>query len=87
MHHVLNIGKQCIYAFSSKKTYQKLGYKVLPSRPIQQKLIKRHWDDILRFMTTIRLNKVNASQLFKRLSSYAKDNPLYKALKEFGRII
>ena len=84
---IKNIGKQCIYAFSTKKTYQKLGYKLLPSRSIQQKLIMRHWDDILRFMATIRLNKVSASQLFKRLSSYAKDNPLYKALKEFGRII
>ena len=28
-----------------------------------------------------------SSQLFKRLSSYAKDHPLYKTLKEFGRII
>lgn len=48
---------------------------------------QKHWEDILRFMATIRLNKISASQLFKRLSSYAKDNPLYKALKEFGRII
>jgi TnpA family transposase len=38
-------------------------------------------------MTTIKLKKVSASQLFKRLSSYAKDNPLYKAIKEFGRVI
>ena len=82
-----NISKQCIYAFSTKKTYQRLGYKILPSRPIRQKLIEENWEDILRFMATIRLNKVSASQLFKRLSSYAKDNPLYKALKEFGRII
>ncbi len=43
--------------------------------------------DILRFMATIKLKHTSASQLFKRLSSYAKDHPLYKALKEFGRII
>ena len=84
---IKNIAKQKIYAFSTKKTYEKLGYKILPSRPIHQKLIKEHWEDILRFMVTIRLNKVSASQLFKRLSSYAKDNPLYKAIKEFGRIV
>lgn len=82
-----NIGQQCIYAFSSRKTYEKLGYKILPSRTVNQKLIENHWDDILRFMTTIKLKKVSASQLFKRLSSYAKDNPLYKAIKEFGRVI
>lgn len=82
-----SIGKQNIYAFSSRKTYEKQGYKILPSRTINQTLIEKHWDDILRFMTTIKLKKVTASQLLKRLSSYAKDNPLYKAIKEFGRII
>ena len=38
-------------------------------------------------MATIKLRHSSASQLFKRLSSYAKDHPLYRALKEFGRII
>jgi len=38
-------------------------------------------------MVTIKLKEVSASQLFKRLSSYAKSNPLYNAIKEFGRII
>ena len=61
--------------------------KILPSRPINQNLIRENWDDILNFMTTIKLKETNASILFKRLSSYAKDHPLYKAIKEFGRII
>ena len=38
-------------------------------------------------MATIKSRHTTASQLFKRLSSYAIDNPLYRALKEFGRII
>ncbi len=84
---IKNIGNQKIYTFTTKKSYQKLGYKILPSRPIRQKLIEEYWEDILRFMVTIRLNMISASQLFKRLSSYAKDNPLYKAIKEFGRIV
>lgn len=82
-----NIADQKIYAFSDRKTYEANGYKVLPSRIINIKLIEEHWDDILRFMATIKLKFTSASQLFKRLSSYAKDHPLYKALKEFGRII
>lgn len=82
-----NIGKHTIYAFCTKKSYDKIGYKILPSRQINQKRIEESWEDILRFMATIKLHKVSASQLFKRLSSYAKDHPLYKALKEFGRII
>jgi len=84
---IKNIGKQNIYAFHAKQSYEKLGCRILPSRTINQRLIAKHWDDILRFMATIRLNKTSASQLFKRLNSYAKDNPLYKAIKEFGRVI
>lgn len=81
------IGNKCIYAFSNKKTYQKKGYKILPSGTINQKLIKKEWDNVLRFMATIKTGRTSASQLFKRLSSYAKQHPLYKALKEFGKII
>ena len=51
------------------------------------KLILEHWDDILRFVASINTQHASASQLFKRLSSYARDHPLYQALKEFGRLI
>lgn len=81
------IDHQTLYGFSAKQTYVKKGYKVIPSRAINQTLIQKHWEDILRFMVTIKLKETTASQLFKRLSSYAKDHPLYKAIKEFGRII
>ncbi len=81
------IGNQTLYGFAAKSTYQKRGYAIVPSRSINHKLILRNWDDILRFMATIKLKHTSASQLFKRLSSYAKDHPLYQALKEFGRII
>ncbi len=81
------IGDQRLYGFSSKSTYQKRGYSIVPSRTINRKLILKNRDDILRFMATIKLRYSSASQLFKRLSSYAKDHPLYRALKEFGRII
>jgi TnpA family transposase len=81
------LNKQCIYSFSARQTYEKKGYKILPSRTLNVQLIRGQWDAILRFMVTIKLKETPASQLFKRLSSYAKDHPLYKALKEFGRII
>jgi TnpA family transposase len=83
---IKDIGAQKIYSFTAKQTYENRGYKILPSRQINIKLIEQHWDDILRFMVTIKLKHTPASQLMKRLSSYAKDHPLYQALKEFGRI-
>ena len=30
---------------------------------------------------------LDANQLFKRLNSYSRQHPLYKAIKEFGKII
>lgn len=81
------ISSQNIYAFKSREKYERDGYQILPSRTINQKIIRDNWDDLLRFIATIKLKQASASQLFKRLSSYTKDHPLYKALKEFGRII
>ena len=84
---IKDIAEQNIYSFASRQTYEKKGYRILPSRTINLKLIERNWSAILRFMATIKLKHTSASQLFKRLSSYAKEHPLYQALKEFGRII
>ena len=80
------IEDQVIYSFHSKSTYSDQGCRVLPSRRINRRLIEDNWDDILRFMATIKTGYSTASQLFKRLNSYSKDHPLYKSLKEFGRI-
>ena len=84
---IKKVGKQRLYGFSSKTTHQRRGDVIVPSRTINRKLIVKYWDDILRFMATIKLRHSSASQLFKRLSSYASDHPLYKALKEFGRLL
>jgi TnpA family transposase len=78
------INEQTLYSFQSPKVYEGKGYKILPSRPINLKLIEERWDDILRFMATIKLKHASASQLYKRLSSYAKDHPLYKALYDIA---
>lgn len=81
------IEDQVIYSFHAKEKYKDKDYRILPSRRINRKLIEENWDDILRFMATIKLGRTSASRLFKRLNSYSKDHPLYKALKEFGRIL
>lgn len=83
---IKGIGRQTLYGFKSRKHYEQLGYKILPSRYINSKIIEQQWDEILRFIATIRLKVTTASQLFKRLNSYSKHHPLYQALKEFGQI-
>ena len=39
-----------------------------------------------RFVATIKLKEAAASPLFKRLNSYARQHPLYSALREFGKL-
>ena len=84
---IKKLGKQRLYGFQSKQTLENKGYELLPSRTINRGLIEKNWDDTLRFMVSIKLRHVTASQLFKRLNAYAADHPLYQAIKEFGRII
>lgn len=84
---IKGFAKQRLYSFERIAHYKALGYPILPDGYIDTDLIERHWDDILRFVVTIKLKEATASQLFKRLNSYAKQNPLYRALKEFGKII
>ncbi len=84
---IKNFKKQHLYAFIIPREYRELGYSILPRKKINLKLIEDQWDEILRFVATIKLKHTTASQLFRRLSFYSKQHPLYRALKEFGRII
>lgn len=84
---IKNLKDQIIYAFRGRKVYEERGYRILPRKYIQEDRIVKHWDEILRFITTIKLKVSTASQLFKRLNSYSRQNPLMEALKEYGKII
>ena len=79
-----NLSGQTLYGFKSTKTAK--DDFISPKKYINVELIKKNWDDILRFAATIKLRYASSSQLFKRLNSYSKQHMLYKALKEFGRL-
>ncbi len=76
-----------LYSFEKRATYIEKGYKILPSGYINTDLIEEHWNEILRFVATVKLKICPPSQLFKRLNSYSRQHPLYQALKELGHLI
>jgi TnpA family transposase len=86
---IKNFMDQQLYSYEKRSLLRSLGYKVLPVEGINSKLNLDNWDDILRFIVTIKLRETTASQLLRRLSSYSRQHRLYKALKlkEFGKII
>jgi TnpA family transposase len=83
---IKGLSRQHLCAFKNRKHYEKKGYVLLPDRYIRESLIEDKWDEVLRFIATIQLKFTTASQLFKRLNSYSRQHPLYRALKEFGKI-
>lgn len=50
------------------------------------KVIRAHWDEILRLATSIKLGTVTASLMLRKLGSYPRQNDLAVALRELGRI-
>jgi TnpA family transposase len=83
---IKGLGRQRLYASKGRKHYEEQGHVLLPDRYVREALIEAQWDEILRFIATIRLKVATASQLFRRLNSYSRQHPLYRALKEFGKI-
>ena len=83
-------GDQIMYTFKNRKRghYESKGYRILPdnSKYINVKIIEDQWDNILRLLVSIKIKHVKASVILRRLSSYSQSHPLYKALKELGRI-
>jgi TnpA family transposase len=77
---------QQLYGFRKRREYEQQDYQLLPDGYIKESLIETQWDEMLRFIATIKLKETTASQLFRRLNSYARQHPLYQALKEFGKI-
>jgi TnpA family transposase len=84
---IKNLKRQRLYTFKSRRSWDRAQAKVAPSGYIDTQIIEDNWDDILRFIATIKLKETTASEIFRRLNSYSKQHALYRALKTFGKII
>lgn len=80
------IHRQRLYSLDAVSTYKQAGYRIVPDSRIDYEHLVEQWDNILRFVASIKLGYVQASTLLKRLNSYARQHPLYKALKDLGRL-
>ena len=84
---IAKLYKQKLYAFEKIKTYRDKNYSILPEGYINVELIEENWNAILRLLVSIKLKHCTASQIFKRLNSYSRQHPVYRAIKEYGKII
>jgi TnpA family transposase len=87
---IKNYHEQILYTFKSapRKVYESNGYKILPSKSmyINEQVILEQWEQVLRFLCTIKLRETLPSNILKRLGSYSRQHPLHRVLKEIGKI-
>jgi TnpA family transposase len=84
---IKNVHRQTLYAYETKSLRKNSTGAIAPKTQINKKLILDNWDDILRLMASMKLQRCSASQILKMLSSSERENTLYKAFKEFGRLL
>jgi TnpA family transposase len=53
---------------------------------INTRLIDSHWDDVVRFVASIRSGAVEPSHILQKLAAFPRQNGLALALREIGRI-
>lgn len=80
----VTIHRQRLYSLDSVASYKELRYQIVPDMRIDHEQLIEQWDNILRFVASIKLGYVQASILLKRLNSYSRQHPLYRALKDLG---
>src|SRR5258707_14331608 len=74
-----NLKRQRLYIFRSRQSVDRSAWKIKPAAYCDEQHIIQFWDDILRFIATIKLKETTASDIFRRLNSYSKQHGLYHA--------
>src|SRR6202047_2951784 len=82
-----NLKRQRLYIFRSRQSVNSSAWKIKPAAYCDEQHIIQFWDDILRFIATIKLKETTASDIFRRLNSYSKQHGLYHPSKAFGKIL
>ena len=62
-----NLKRQRRYIFRSRQSVDRSSWKIPPQGYVDEDHIIQFWDDILRFIATIKLKETTASDIFHRL--------------------
>ena len=81
---IRDLGETKLYTPSDSKQYHALA--VLVGSPLNLKVIRLHWDKILRLAASIKQGTATASLILHKLGSYPRQNGLAVGLRELGRI-
>src|SRR6266699_4927652 len=82
---IRDMADQRLYRLDRSVRYEHI--EPLFSGTLNQELILRRWDDLLRVAGSVKMGWVTASLLIGKLQSYRRQNALMRALQEYGRLI
>lgn len=85
MPRIRNIKDLTFFRPEPGKSYQNI--QALFGESIDWTLIGTHLHDMLRVVVSIRLGKITASSILRRLGTYSRKNKLYFAFRELGKAI
>lgn len=74
-----------LISFQSPEKYK--DFLIKPSHKVNESLIVKEWDNILRIVASLALKETTQATIIRKLSSYKRLNPTFKALIEFDKII
>ena len=72
--------------FSFEKPARYDSIKSLMSGRIHERTIRREWDDVARLVTSLRQGTASPSLLVGKLAGHPRQNHLFVALREIGRV-
>jgi TnpA family transposase len=84
MPRMRNWSDVAFYRPDGRVSYENID--VLFTRTVNWRLIKTHWKDMMQVAISIQAGKVLPSMLLRKLSSYGRNNKLYRAFREVGRV-
>ena len=87
MPRLKGIGRKKLH-LPDKEMFEQLPHleKILVRKPINWELIRKQYDEMVKYATALRLGTAEAEAILRRFTRHGVQHPTYRALQELGRV-